>query len=360
VSQIRLTELVKRYDRVQAVDGISLTVESGEVVALLGPSGCGKTTTLKCIAGLEDPDGGEIAIDGQVIASSRMSLPPEKRYVGMVFQSYALWPHMNVFANVAYPLEVRHENKAEIKGRVLSTLELVGLSGYEDRLPGQLSGGQQQRVALARSIVGRPRIVLFDEPLSNLDAKLRAHMRVELKAILNRLGITAVYVTHDRTEAMGICDRIVLMDQGHIVQEGTPEELFLRPASLFAADFMGGGNVLQGTVTRVAQPFGEIDCLGRGVRCALPAGAQVGNAVTLVLRSELLRLSAIAPDGDNCWPVKISQRVYLGARAEYVVAADGAELRLEDAHTGWQPDQEAILCCAPEDVICLLCDNAAA
>jgi ABC-type Fe3+/spermidine/putrescine transport system ATPase subunit len=353
MSGIRLANLVKRYDRTEAVAGISLEVESGHAVALLGPSGCGKTTTLKCIAGLEDPSEGEIYIDGQLVASTRVSVPPEKRDLGMVFQSYALWPHMNVFGNVAYPLEVRKHPKGEIRDRVLETLKLVGLGGFEDRLPAQLSGGQQQRVALARSIVGRPKIVLFDEPLSNLDAKLRAHMRGELKTILTRLGITAVYVTHDRTEAMAICDRIVLMSDGRIVQQGSPEELFAQPANAFAADFMGGGNFLPASIVGGGQPYGDVNCQGQVVRCALPAGAEPGQPVTLVLRSELLRLSRQPDEAGNCWPVKIVQRLYLGARAEYVVELQGQELRLEESDLAWRPGQDGYVRIRPEDVICL-------
>jgi iron(III) transport system ATP-binding protein len=356
MAQIRLSNLVKRFDRAEAVAGMSLTVESGQAVALLGPSGCGKTTTLKCIAGLEDPTSGEIYVDGQLVAGGKVSLPPEKRDIGMVFQSYALWPHMTVFGNVAYPLEVRGLERAQVREKVQATLELVGLAGFDDRLPAQLSGGQQQRVALARGIVARPRILLFDEPLSNLDAKLRAHMRGELKAILGQLGATAVYVTHDRTEAMAICDRIVLMNEGRIVQQGTPQELFASPESAFAADFMGGGNFLEGAVVR----SDEVECQGQLVRCPVPARARPGDDVTLVLRAELLRLSPTVVEGDNCWPVRIRQRLYLGVRAEYVVALGDHELRLEEPALDWQPGTDAYLRIAPRDVICLATQGAAA
>ena len=354
MAEIRLSNLVKRFDRTEAVAGISLTVESGEAVALLGPSGCGKTTTLKCIAGLEDPTSGEIHVDGLLVAGGNVSLPPEKREIGMVFQSYALWPHMTVFGNVAYPLEVRGRGRTEVREKVQATLELVGLAGFDDRLPAQLSGGQQQRVALARGIVARPRILLFDEPLSNLDAKLRVHMRGELKAILGQLGATAIYVTHDRTEAMAICDRIVLMNEGRIVQQGTPEELFARPNDRFAADFMGGGNFLEGTVTGAD----EVDCQGRLVRCRLPDGSQAGAAVTLVLRSELMRLSPTVVEGDNCWPVRVRQRLYLGVRAEYLVTVGEHVLRLEEPALDWQPETEAYVRIAPQDVICIAAQGA--
>lgn len=351
---IRVTNLVKRYDSTEAVAGMSLVIEHGQAVALLGPSGCGKTTTLKCIAGLEDPSDGQIFIDDRLVAAKNVSLPPEQRHVGMVFQSYALWPHMTVFGNVAYPLEVRRLNRADIRKRTLAALDSVGLAGYDDRLPAQLSGGQQQRVALARSLVAEPKIVLFDEPLSNLDAKLRTYMRGEIKTLLSTLGISALYVTHDRTEAMAICDRIVLMNHGRIVQEGYPEELYRQPDNLFAADFMGGGNFVEGTVKVIEQPYGQIDLQGRLVRCPLHADAAVGQSVVLVLRGELLRLSDAELPGANCWPVRIEQRLYLGARTEYVVGlTDGHQLRLEDSVSSWQTGMSGYVAIAPEDTICL-------
>jgi ABC-type Fe3+/spermidine/putrescine transport system ATPase subunit len=347
---IQLNGLVKRYGRTEAVRGVDLTIDAGQAVALLGPSGCGKTTTLKCIAGLEDPSEGQIMIDGKLVAGKGVSLPPEKRDVGMVFQSYALWPHMTVFGNVAYPLEVRRMARDKIRDRTNAALESVGLGELGERLPSELSGGQQQRVALARSMVASPKIVLFDEPLSNLDAKLRTHMRGEIKTLLGQLGITALYVTHDRTEAMAICDRIVLMHDGQIVQDGSPEDLYRSPANLFAADFMGGGNVVEGTV----RSRDEVDLQGHPIRCRVPASIKPGDPAKLVLRGELLHLSNTPMPQANSWRAKITQRLYLGARTEYVVTLpDNHQLRLEDASHTWQPGHQAHLWIAPEDTICL-------
>ena len=357
MSEVRLARLVKRYDAAAtpAVDDVSLVVASGEVVALLGPSGCGKTTTLKCIAGLEDPDDGTIAIGGQRVADRGFSLPPERRHVGMVFQSYALWPHMTVFDNVAYPLEVRGAKRGDVRDKTLAALESVGLREYAARYPAQLSGGQQQRVALARSVVWDPKVVLLDEPLSNLDARLRAQMRLELRTLIKRLGTTAIYVTHDRFEAMAICDRIVLMNAGRIVQEGTPEQLFRQPVNLFAAEFMGGGNVLSGTVLGIGSPYAHVGWAGQVVRCQLPPGVEVGDPVILVLRAEQLRL--VEPRGEppepNCWPATVTQRLYMGTHAEYLVELAGCELHVADANLGWRATSQANVAIAAEDVICL-------
>ncbi|MEM4383400.1 MAG: ABC transporter ATP-binding protein [Candidatus Caldarchaeum sp.] len=240
--------LVKKFGRVNAVDGVTFNVEKGECLALLGPSGCGKTTTLRCVAGLEKADLGEIRIGGQVVFSKDTFLPPEKRGVGMVFQSYALWPHMTVFDNVAYPLKIRKYQKTEIKNRVSHALELVGLTGFEDRYPSQLSGGQQQRVALARAIVYEPSLILLDEPLSNLDAKLREKMRVELKRLLKKIGLTTLYVTHDQEEAFVIADKVAVMNNGKIMQMGKPLEIYERPINSFVAEFIGRANLIEARV----------------------------------------------------------------------------------------------------------------
>ncbi len=253
---VELRGLVKKFGPVAAVDEISLDVELREIVALLGPSGCGKTTTLRCIAGLETPTSGQISIAGQLIFSAKKNIPPEARDIGMVFQSYAIWPHMTVFKNVSYGLEMRRRSKSEIREKVTGILEMVGLPGMEGRYPSQLSGGQQQRVALARSLVAEPKILLFDEPLSNLDAKLREHMRIELKDLIKRVGITSIYVTHDQVEAMAISDRIVLMDRGKIVQSGNARELYERPSSGFIAEFLGSINFIKARSSnrRAARP----------------------------------------------------------------------------------------------------------
>ena len=220
----------------------------GEFITLLGPSGCGKTTMLRMIAGFERPTGGEIFIDGELVSGGKVFIPPEKRGVGMVFQSYAVWPHMNVFDNVAYPLSIRHTPKAEIKSAVDRVLGIVHLSQYAQRFPNQLSGGQQQRVALARALVAEPKLLLLDEPLSNLDAKLRESMRFEIKEIQKKLGITVVYVTHDQTEAMAMSDRIFLINRGVVQQCGTPQEIYNTPANQFVADFLGKVDFFKGEV----------------------------------------------------------------------------------------------------------------
>ena len=215
------------------------TFRDGEFITLLGPSGCGKTTMLRMIAGFEKPTSGELYIDDQLVSGGKTFVPPEKRNIGMVFQSYAVWPHMNVFDNVAYPLTIKKVSKAEIRQKVERVLDIVHLSQYASRLPNQLSGGQQQRVALARALVAAPKLLLLDEPLSNLDAKLRESMRFEIKEIQRKLGITVVYVTHDQTEAMAMSDRIFLINRGVVQQCGTPQEIYNQPANQFVADFLG-------------------------------------------------------------------------------------------------------------------------
>ena len=222
--------------------------QDGEFITLLGPSGCGKTTMLRMIAGFEKPTSGELYIDGQMVSGGKVFIPPEKRGVGMVFQSYAVWPHMNVFDNVAYPLSIRHAPRAEIKSAVERVLSIVHLSQYAERFPNQLSGGQQQRVALARALVAEPKLLLLDEPLSNLDAKLRESMRFEIKEIQKKLGITVVYVTHDQTEAMAMSDRIFLINRGVVQQSGSPQEIYNTPANQFVADFLGKVDFFKGEV----------------------------------------------------------------------------------------------------------------
>src|SRR6266516_7717620 len=237
MARVTLTDVTRRFGGVTAVDGVSLDVREGEFLTLLGPSGCGKTTTLRMIAGFERPDAGQIRFGGQDVTH----VPANRRNIGFVFQNYALFPHLSVFENVAYGLRVRGLPADVAARRVGDVLALVGLAGYEQQFSAQLSGGEQQRVALARAIVIEPRVLLFDEPLSNLDAKLRVQMRQEIRALQRRLGITTVYVTHDQEEAMAVSDRIVVMDRGSVVQEGTAEDLYYRPASQFVAGFIGRG-----------------------------------------------------------------------------------------------------------------------
>ena len=248
---VEIKGLVKKFSHdVVAVDNVSFEVKKGEFLTLLGPSGCGKTTVLRCIGGLETPDEGEIIIDGQYVTSVEkgISVPPEKRGLGMVFQSYAIWPHMSVFSNVSYGLEMRAIPKREIRKRVMEVLEVVGLQDLAKRNATKLSGGQQQRVALARALAFNPRLLLFDEPLSNLDAKLRERMRFDLKRLVKEVGITSIYVTHDQAEAMAISDTILVLNAGKIVQKGDARTIYRRPINKFIADFIGVSNFLQGKV----------------------------------------------------------------------------------------------------------------
>ena len=278
---VRLSGIVKRFGKAApAVSNIDLDIKPGELVTLLGPSGCGKTTTLRMIAGLEEPSEGAITIGDDEVTH----LPAEKRDVTMVFQSYALFPHMNVRANVGYGLTVARRPKTEIAERVGDALDLVGLGAYADRAVDALSGGQQQRVALARALVMKPRVILFDEPLSNLDAKLRHHLRAEIRALQQRLGLTAVYVTHDQEEALAISDRVVVMNAGRIEQQGSPRDLYARPASHFVADFIGSANTVPGRYDGQAIHLAEL-------RIAHAQDIAPG-AVSVMIRPKAVRIAA--------------------------------------------------------------------
>ena len=312
-----------------AVRGVSFSVATGEFFTLLGPSGCGKTTTLQCIAGLETPDAGEIAIDDTTVFSSRggIDVPAHRRDLGMVFQSYAIWPHMTVFENVAFPLIYGHRRTApvDVRGKVMRALELVKLAPFADRPAPFLSGGQQQRVALARALVHEPRLLLLDEPLSNLDAKLRDEMRVELRQLTKLLAMTTIYVTHDQVEALAMSDRIALMRDGVIVQEGPPREVYFRPHEAFVAEFLGGANIIRGTMLERGVESGLADTrLGR-FSCRLSADIAPGDPVDLVIRAEGFRQCDSATH-----PAGIPDRIE--GRAESVVFTGGAiEVRVRVA-----------------------------
>jgi iron(III) transport system ATP-binding protein len=298
-------------------------IAEGELVTLLGPSGCGKTTALRMIAGFELPTAGRILIDGHDVSR----LPPHARNAAMVFQSYAIFPHLTVARNVAFGLEMRGLPPGEIASRVRAVLELVELSGLEHRSPEQLSGGQQQRVALARAIVTEPRVLLFDEPLSNLDAKLREQMRVEVRRLQRRLQITSVYVTHDQAEAMALSDRIVVMEAGRVQQVAAPFEVYARPANRFVADFLGRVNFLEGRVVSVGATGVTVEVQGRRMEVSrsLPASPP-GAAVTLVVRPETIALTPDPAGRDTGFRGSIRRAVYLGATAEYEVDWNGTPL----------------------------------
>ncbi|HTP99651.1 MAG TPA: ABC transporter ATP-binding protein [Casimicrobiaceae bacterium] len=298
---------------VYAARDVRLSVAPGEFLTLLGPSGCGKTTTLRMIAGFEKPDAGRIRFGGQDVTD----LPANQRNIGFVFQNYALFPHLSVADNVAYGLHVRGIAAAEISRRVAEVLKLVGLAGYEHQFSSQLSGGEQQRVALARAIVIRPRVLLFDEPLSNLDAKLRVAMRTEIRDLQRRLAITTVYVTHDQEEAMAVSDRIVVMNAGGVVQEGSAEDLYHRPADEFVATFVGRVNLVPARITAIDGSVATVAALGTMLRARAARGTPVtGTAVRLVLRPEAIEL---VPATGAPLHAEVASRMFLGEKLEYVL-----------------------------------------
>jgi iron(III) transport system ATP-binding protein len=312
---------------VTAVDDVSLGIDKGEFVTLLGPSGCGKTTTLRLIAGFEFPTTGHIILDGRRLDD----VPPNRRDMAMVFQSYAIFPHLNVFANIAYGLKVKKFSPSEIQRRVAQALSLTDLTGLERRAPNQLSGGQQQRVALARALVMEPKVLLFDEPLSNLDAKLREQMRAEIRRIQQTLGITSVYVTHDQAEAMTLSDRIVVMNKGRIAQIGTAQQIYRRPANAFVADFIGKANFLSALVMSVAPGRLDLNVLGRQLSIQPPNEVlRVGECATLLARPEAVRLDV----GDEGYPGQVSRAAYLGPTVEYEVEVAGEVLVLTQYDPG--------------------------
>lgn len=294
MSYLSVKQLHKSYGSHRIIDDLNLTIERGSFVSLLGPSGSGKTTILRCIAGLETPDvdAGAILLDGTTFSQGTTFLPPEKRGLGMVFQNYAVWPHLNVFENVAFPLRLRKDSKADLDRRVREVLALVKLTGLEHRFSHELSGGQQQRIALARALVGAPRLLLLDEPLSNLDALLRDELGAEIRRLQKALGLTTILVTHDQKEALSLSDRIVVLEQGKVAADGTPEDLYARPTNEFVASFLAGGQ-------RLNLPSGES-------RLFLPR-----------------RWHVIPNEQHTSMPVRILTRIYLGSEYEYLAETTG-------------------------------------
>ena len=368
MAQLSVHKLVVSYGPVTAVDGISFEAQAGEFVSLLGPSGCGKTTTLRCIAGLESASAGEIRIADRVVAMDGREVPPEKRGVNMVFQSYAVWPHMSVFDNVAYGLRTHRRPAPEVATRVAEALQMVGLSGFETRFGTELSGGQQQRVAVARAIVMAPQLLLFDEPLSNLDAGLRERMRFELVALQRKLGRTSIYVTHDQSEAMVMSDRIILMNGGRIVQQGTPRELYERPVSRFAAEFIGNANLLDGIVVgqhpsgyRTIRVGGGIELRGRPPQADSHEASDAHEApdghVLVCIRPENVQVVSGDSGGDNVFPARVARVSYLGAALNCELSLGTTIVRVDlptrsglsegaDIHVRIDPDNVTIV---PDD-----------
>jgi len=364
VPTVEIEGLIKRFGKEVAVAGIDLKIEQGEFVTLLGPSGCGKTTTLRCIAGLEHPDRGEIRIEGEPITSveKNIFLSPEDRNLGMVFQSYAVWPHMTVFDNVAFGLKIRRMSRRETQEKTNKVLELVGLAHLAERYATKLSGGQRQRVALARAIVYSPRVVLFDEPLSNLDAKLREQMRIELVRLQHEVDITSIYVTHDQAEALVMSDRVVVMNEGLIQQIDNPEEIYAHPANAFVANFIGVANLMEGSFLSRLGEMGEAE-FSAGAEAApmrlRALGAESASAsqrVILSLRPEDITLHLEAPSESvaNVLLGQVVDTVYQGNFLNCQVLVGPHEIGVQMDHfVQLEPGQKVYLTFEPEHALLL-------
>jgi iron(III) transport system ATP-binding protein len=328
MSDLVIDGVKKRLGANQILKGVSLTVAGGEIVALLGQSGSGKTTLLRCVAGLEVPEEGRISLGGRVLfdCERNVTLAPEQRGLALVFQSYALWPHRTIFDNIAYGLKLRRLGAAETEARAAQIMERLGLAELRDRFPHQLSGGQQQRVALARALVYEPPVLLLDEPLSNLDAKLREDARAWLRRLIKQAGMSALYVTHDQGEAMAVCDRIMLLHQGEAAQTGTPEVLYNRPASAFVADFMGSNNAVKGRISAVIDGHAVVEGDDWWLRGTAMSAAPHGEAL---IRVERTRISPVPRE--NCLEMTLDSALYLGERWELRLARGSLEVR------AWSP-----------------------
>ncbi|HBR7299198.1 TPA: ABC transporter ATP-binding protein [Klebsiella aerogenes] len=348
--ELSVDNLHLTYGDNPVLKGVSMELKRGEVVSLLGPSGSGKTTLLRAVAGLEKPTAGRITIGNNVVydGSPRSEIPAEERNLGLVFQSYALWPHKTVFDNVAYPLKLRKVASGEIKQRVQSILEQLGLGHLGNRHPHQLSGGQQQRVAIGRALVYNPPVILLDEPLSNLDAKLREEARVFLRELIIKLGLSALMVTHDQNEAMAISDRILLLNNGVIEQQGTPQEMYGNPATLFAAEFMGSNNRLHGKVTALEDGRARVEGASWALWGRAGEGVSVGQPATAVIRVERLRLDC-SPQ-DNSLELPLLTSMYLGDRWEYLFRTEGDDFAIRAYGTALRDAEHCHLTLPADDV----------
>ena len=351
---LKVNNLSKSFGKVKAVREVTFEATEGKVLSLLGPSGCGKTTTLRCIAGFENPDRGEIYLDNRKITS----IPPEKRGIGMVFQNYALWPHMTVYGNLAFGLQIRKVPKPEIDKRIKKVLSMVQLEGYENRYPRQMSGGQQQRIAMARALVFEPEIMLLDEPLSNLDAQLREEMRFEFTELQKKLGITAVYVTHDQAEALVISDKIVILNQGEIVQSGSPKEIYSNPKNKFVAGFIAVTSFINGRIDSFTEEKKKVivktdDGL---VIHGFNNSFDIGQKVSVAMRMNVIKFIHDENRGDkntvNIFKGKIIQSSYLGNIIDYKIRMGKWEIRTNaEAKYDFKLGEEVIFHLPPEDII---------
>ncbi len=327
MSSVTIQNVTKSFGNTVVLENFDAVFQNGEFITLLGPSGCGKTTMLRIIAGFEKPTSGCVKFDDRVVSSDKVFIPPEKRDIGMVFQSYAVWPHMTVFDNVAYPLRIKKMDKDVIQKKVDRVLAMVHLTQYAQRIPSQLSGGQQQRVALARALVVEPGVLLFDEPLSNLDAKLRVTMRTEIRRIQQKLGITAIYVTHDQSEAMSISDEIIIMKKGVVAQMGSPKDIYYHPTDEFVADFIGEANFIKGTVKGMQGNDCVVTVEGREVTVETDTPRDAGAEGEIVLRPEAIR---IAPEG--LLPCTVELSCFMGSYQNYHVRLeDGTLVKITDS-----------------------------
>jgi spermidine/putrescine transport system ATP-binding protein len=357
--EVTVVDLVKRFGELTAVDGISMEMPAGEFFSMLGPSGCGKTTTLRMIAGFEQPTSGRILLDGEDMAFT----PPHKRNVNTVFQNYALFPHLNVFDNVAFGLRRAKQPKAEIRRRVGEALELVQLTGMEKRRPAQMSGGQQQRVALARALVLQPAVLLLDEPLGALDAKLRKALQIELKALQEQVGITFIYVTHDQEEALTMSDRIAVMSNGRVEQVGPPQDVYEEPTTTFVADFLGVSNLM--TVTAHGASNGRCKlALGEFELYAANGDASTTGETRMVIRPERVRLEAHGSTGENRMPGMVERVVYLGNANQIIVGlAPGQRIQALVQNTGDEPayrQGDPVMAYLPAEALRVLTDTGTA
>ena len=343
-SQIKIEGVSKNFGDFQALKNVSIEIKKGEFFSLLGPSGCGKTTLLRIIAGFEDPSGGDVTLDG----ASVLPLPSNKRHVNTVFQSYALFPHLSVFENVAFPLRLKKLDNSTIARRVGEYLQLVKLDAHKEKLPDKLSGGQKQRVAIARALINEPSVLLLDEPLSALDAKLRQHMLLELDAIHDTIGITFIYVTHDQEEAISVSDRLAVMNGGEVLQVGTPSEIYETPEDLFVASFIGETNFFSGTVASVEGSSALIDAEQCGrIRAFMDKSVAPGDHITLAVRPEKIRITLERPDqcdkGLNCLSAAVDEIIYTGFLSKYFVALRGGHtLRVFKQHVNYFAEESKI------------------